>query len=222
MKNILIILTALILSAQIHAAPQRYDFVFTGDGNPATATGYIVFETSLMPNPTVNSDNFIPLPDPLVLDINVTVSGSTSGDGTYTLVDFDQIAFATDGATLDLTTELVGQVTPNGTWGTPDGSNGDFNLFGISQQQPPPLQAIDYTTLAATQGGPIIVGPPTGVFYFTLAASGGGGEPMVLSSFHPFVATAVPALSSSILLMLTLLLFSIGLYVVKKRKKTIK
>ena len=221
MKNILIILTTLILSTQIQAAPQRYDFVFTGDGNPATAIGYIVLESSLIPNPTVNSNNFIPLPDPLVLDINVTVSGSASGDGTYTLVDFDQIAFATGGATLDLTTELVGQATPNGTWGTPDGNNGDFNLFGVSQQQPPPAQqATNYSSIASTQGVPL-AGPPAGVFYFTLGAAGGGGEQMILSSFHPFVATAVPTLSSSILLMLSLLLFTIGLYVVRKRKKTI-
>ena len=213
MKNILIMLTALILSTQVQAAPQRYDFVFTGDGNPATAIGYIVFESSLIPNPTVDSDNFITLPDPLVLDINVNISGSASGDGTYSLVDFNAIAFATGGATLDLTTELVGQTTPNGTWGTPDGNNGDFNLLGISQQPPTALQSTNYQS---TQGTPI--GPPTGVFYFTLGA-GGSGERMILSSFHPFAATAVPTLSNPLLLILILLLFSLGLFTAKRKIK---
>ncbi len=217
MKYILIILSVLIFSAQIQAVPQRYDFVFTGNGNPTTAVGYIVLETDLIPNPTVNSDNFISLPDPLVLDINVTVSGSSSGDGTFTLADFGAIAFATGGATLDITTEFVGQVTPSGTWGTPDGNNGDFNLLGISQ----PLQTLqptNYQSIASVQGGPIAGAPPVGVFFFSLGAAGGGGESMTLSSFHPFAPpTPVPALSNGIiLLVLTLLILSLGIFTVKR------
>jgi len=66
--------------------------------------------------------------------LSLTVSGAGSGNGTFGLNDFTsagEFRWSTNGATLDLTTQLVGQSTPGGPWGTCfDGTCGDFNLFG--------------------------------------------------------------------------------------------
>ena len=60
------------------AEPVRFDFTFQENHGPARATGYIVFETDLIANPGVND---IGLPNAAVLDLSVTVSGATSGNG---------------------------------------------------------------------------------------------------------------------------------------------
>ena len=211
MKSLLIVI-ALFFISQLHAAPQRFDFVYLGDGNAAVATGYIIFESTLIPNPTVDSDNFVILPDPSVLALEVTITGSAGGDGTFTLSDFTDYAFATAGTTLDLTTELVGQATSGGPWGTPDGSSGDFNLFGGGQ----PMSSSDYQNvdLNANRGGG---SPPIGTFYFTLTAGGGGNESMLLSSFAPFAVLPIPAINNYSLMILILCVFALVVFFNRKK-----
>jgi hypothetical protein len=206
MKALLIIISLFFIS-QLHAAPQRFDFVYQGVGNTAEANGFIVFESTLLPNPTVGSDNFIILPDPSVLALEVTITGSAGGDGTFTLADFGQYAFATADTTLDLTTELIGQATSGGSWGTPDGSSGDFNLFGGGQ----PARSSDYQNvdLNAIRG---VGSPPIGSFYFTLTAGGGGNESMLLSSFGPFAVVPVPAINNYSVMILILIVFALVVF----------
>jgi hypothetical protein len=70
------------------------------------------------------------------------------------------LVWDTRGAALNLSTELVGQPTTAGAWGTPSGYAGDFNLFN--------------STPAA----------PEGTWYFTLTTAGGSGDSMLLTSFQ--------------------------------------
>jgi hypothetical protein len=145
------------------AAPVTFHFEFAGEGG-ARAFGTITLETTLLANP---GSNEITLPNPAVLDLQVTVAGAPSGNGQYTLGDFEGISFDTGDATLDLSRQLVGQPTPGGPWGTPSGDAGDFNLFSPDG--------------------------PNGVYFFTLFSGGPDGVPMALQSMTPNAPVDVPA-----------------------------
>jgi hypothetical protein len=148
------------------AGLMTFDLTWSGSalGNNATATGQITIDTSLLPNPS---------PGPVdisgdVTAFSITVSGSSSGNGTFGLADFaftgvsGNITWNTNGGTLDLTKELIGQSTSNMPWGTThDGTSGDFNIFNNG------------TDLAA----------PSGTDPFVLTTS--GGDAMDLTSFAP-------------------------------------
>jgi hypothetical protein len=83
--------------------------------------------------------------------------------------DFDFWRWDTNGATLDLNSQLVGQNTLGNPWGTSDdGISGDFNLFAST-----------------------VLGAPLGTNYFTLTTNNGTGDSMLLTSFSPKTA-AVP------------------------------
>lgn len=159
---------------------QTYNLAWSGAsfGNNATATGQITLDLTTLPNPggpSVDIYNDI-------ASLTVTVTGASSGNGTWTRSDLAPISnlgtytyWDTGGGALNMAQELVGQPTVNGgPWGTPDGSSGDFNLF-------------------FTNGGPI------GTFFFTLTTNGGAGDPMQLTSFAP-VAPGVPEPGSIVLM----------------------
>ncbi len=166
-----------------NAAPLTLQFTFDDPASTAQAVGSITFEDTLLQNPGVND---FTLPDPAVLALNVTVSGSASGNGTFTLADFTGVVFDTDGGTLNFGSQLVGQPTSDSSWGIPDGNSGDFNLF--SGQPTAPSR---YPTQTAAPTGSNL--PPDGVFYFTLGANGGSGEPMELVGMSVAGAAAAPA-----------------------------
>ena len=162
------------LTAAASAGPTGDTFLFSwsGDsfGNTATAEGTITFAAGFPANPgssayTVGVE---------VLNLEVTVSGASSGNGIFTTSAFDEIVFSTGGVALDLATELVGQVTDGGPWGQTGllGENGDFNLFSSG------------TDPAA----------PTGTFFFELTTNGGLGDDMALTSFRPVPAPAALSL----------------------------
>lgn len=168
----------LSLCASAMAAPVTFNFRFADPNSTAQAVGSITFEDTLLSNP---GDNFIDLPDPAVLALNVTVSGSANGDGTFGLEDFAAVVFETNGGTLDFGTELVGQPTDGDPWGTPsDGNGGDFNLFISGGTQ---IVGARYDSPIAGPSGTNL--PPNGVYYFTLGANGGNDEDMVLTAATP-------------------------------------
>lgn len=128
-------------------------------GNAAVATGTITLDDAILLNPGLNDLFGNP---GYVTSFSITVSGASSGNGSWNLADYSEIAWLTDTA-LDLSQELVGQPTSMDPWGTsqPGGTGGDFNLFD----------------------GP--AGSPQGTFFFELTTNNGSGDPMLLTSFRP-------------------------------------
>jgi len=108
------------------AAVTVFNFTYSGAlfGNTAVATGKISIDTALLPNPGTTGFD-VPL-SPIVTDLSLTVSGARSGNGTFGLADFEGWLWDTGGQTLDLTTQLVDQI-----------SDGDFNLFNFSSSHAP-------------------------------------------------------------------------------------
>jgi hypothetical protein len=69
---------------QVQAGLMTFDLTWSGAsfGNTAMATGQITFDPSLLTNPGVT--------DPIaVTAFSITVSGASSGNGTFGLGDFD-------------------------------------------------------------------------------------------------------------------------------------
>jgi len=175
---------ALLAPLSVLASPLTISFKY--QQGAATAVGTITFETSLLANPGNNS--FV-LPNPAVLNIDMTVSGASAGNGHFVTADFSGVDFSTGGATLDFARQLVGQPTPGGPWGSPTGCCGDFNFFS------PAAPA------------------PDGVFFFTLGANNGAANAMVLASA---IGPTVPALDGWLLAVLAVLLVTVGVAVQRR------
>ncbi len=159
-----------LYASTAHAQIATFDLSYSGapNGNSAVGTGTVTLDESLINNPGINfqrGSNFITA-------LTLTISGATSGNGTFTLSDFDGSASSVSGGgyrlslepgPVDFSQELVGQ------------SNfGDFNLFGNNGS-----------------------GAPRGISPKTIATAEGGGNPLALTSFRP---AAVPEPGSLALL----------------------
>ncbi len=182
------------------AAPLTLHFTFSSPTTPATAVGFVTFESSAINNP--GNSNFI-LPNPAVLDLQVVVSGATAGNGTFGLSDFTSIFLDTGGGTLDFSRQLIGQATANNPFGTTDGcalggplgnTGGDFNMFALG-------------------GAP----RPTGEWFFTLVANAGAADCMVLTSLSTSTIAAVPTLSEWGLVALAALLGGAAVFSLRRR-----
>ena len=204
---------ALMTAASIAAAePVRFDFRFEEPQGPARAVGYVVLETTEIANP--GGANY-GVPSSAVLDLSVTVSGASAGNGTFGIENFCEIVFDTGGGTLDFGAELVGQPTENNPWGTiPEGKggeSGDFNLFTT-------CNTLRYEGDAPNGGAS---GAPNGVWYYTLAANGGSANEMELVSMiagGPAPHHPVPATNLWTLAGLLALTAGFGLAVLRKRR----
>jgi len=143
-----------------NAALLTFDLNWSGEyfGNNAEAFGTITIDDSALINPGFNFSDV----NPFVTDFSITVSGASSGNGTWSFADFVSILWYSDTA-LDLTQELVGQATSNDPWGTayPGDTGGDFNMF------------------ASTAGA------PNGTYYFQITTDFGTGDDLLLTSFRP-------------------------------------
>jgi len=95
-----------------------------------------------------------------VLGLSLTVSGASSGNGTFTFSDFSSWRWDTNGTTLDYSKELVGQTLQGGhIFGTSDAYS-DFNVFGNNLGS----------------------GAPYGTSYFVLRTQGGMGDALQMTS----------------------------------------
>lgn len=159
-------------------------------GNSASANGLIDFDPSLISNPGFTD----PLP---VNSFSITVTGANSGNGTFSLADYNNFFLATSGGTLDFTKQLVGQPTSNGLWGTTSfGNGGDFNIIS------------NFSNLDT----------PTGVSEFLIATSGGSGDSLQLTSFAPLAPLATVPEPSSLLGLLALGTLGTGATLMRKLK----
>lgn len=195
------------------AAPITFQFTFDDPASTALAVGSITFESTLLPNP---GNAFFILPDPAVLALNVTVTGSANGNGNFTLSDFTAVVFDTNDGTLNFGSQLVGQSTAGSPWGTTDGNGGDFNLFSNTPKGGP---AIYGQPIAAPHG---INPAPNGVNYFTLGANGGFDEPMELvgmSALGGLTPAAALPIGRGAWLALAVLLAMVALVAFRRRSQ---
>jgi hypothetical protein len=156
-----------------------FQFTFCSSVNTgASARGYITFNGALMSNPFTGN---LSIPGPEILDLSVTVSGAAAGNGTYGMSQFSNIAWDSNGGTMNFGAELVGQPTNGLPWGSvpSESEAGDFNLFPAGGSPDAPTGAL------YAPGGPPPTNVPLGTWYFTLSANGGQADPMILRSMEP-------------------------------------
>jgi hypothetical protein len=157
----------LLVSPRWGIAQTVFDLAWSGApfGNNATATGTITLNLADINNPGQTSQNLTPF----VTDFSITVTGASSGNGTFGFSDYNGATdeggfYIITGGTLDFTHQLVGQATPGGPWGsTHDGNTGDFNIFTNGNDPAAPL----------------------GTFFFITTSGDGNGDNMYLTSFTP-------------------------------------
>ena len=204
--------------ASAQAAPIRFDFVFEDSNTGAIADGYIVFEETLMANPTAGGvgnspdggplpiDGVYNIPGPEILDLAFTVTGSEFSDGDYGLADYVTVILFTNGGTLDFNGELIGQPTDGSPWGTSLLDSGDFNLFSNDVNPENILESYDTVNGNTT---------PNGCAPFTLCTV---ADDMVLISLRgtPSVVPSVPSSSNLSILMLILSSLLVGFWYFRK------
>jgi hypothetical protein len=164
-----------------------YNITYSGASRSNTATAFGTITLEDPPNPGSSSDFS------KVISLTLTVSGASSGNGTFTKSDFIGWSWATNGGTLDLDAELVGQDTLDLPWGTDifEGGAGDFQLF-------------------AAQGS----GAPNGTWLFQQTTSEGSGDPMFLTSMSPeSLAAPEPSQVAASLLALS----GLGIYLWRRK-----
>jgi hypothetical protein len=169
MKFLSFVCGATAMAAAGAASATTFDITWSGDafGNSATATGLITVDSTL---PGLGFTSvFLPSAD--VTALSITITGASSGNGTFGYSDFNEIYFWSP-TPLDLTQELIGQPVSGGTdfFGDSDnGLGGDFNIFG--------------------NGG----AAPLGTFYFQLTTDDGFGDTMLVTSMLPVSTVPEPA-----------------------------
>lgn len=124
----------------------------------AAATGFITFDTALLP--TIGTDLVQTPLTPAVSDLQLTITGAAvGGNGTFGLSDFSSISFSTP-STLNFSQQLIGQVLANGcVYGTSigncgNGNAGDFNFFAANSTAP---NGTNYFQLTAATGENLII-----------------------------------------------------------------
>lgn len=125
-------------TAQAQQAPDpltlQFSFCQVNEGGPGEALGYITFDRNFLDaSPDLSWD----AQGGAVLDLQMVVQGTGTGDGSFGLADFDRGFFQWNGGTPNYDQELVGQPTDGAPFGTDDLDDaGDFNFFRGTQAAP--------------------------------------------------------------------------------------
>ncbi len=160
MTRAALLFAGLLLSSAGALASTTFRLYYSGAEflNGATAQGTITFDTA-PPNP---SDETLLSPGVEVTAFSLTVSGATTGNGTFDLSYFDYFSWNTKDVELDLSQNLVGQITVDGLgWASEAGAGG----FG----------------LGAKAGS----GAPQSELWYVLLTDNGNGDSLKLTSFTP-------------------------------------
>ncbi len=116
------LLAAAAACTQLDAANFNLTWSGASQGNVATATGVIGLDLTTIPAAPSQISNSIPS---WITSFTITITGASSGNGTFTLADFSGFTFDSNGIPLNYTTDLVGQL-----------SLGSFNVQGSSLNAP--------------------------------------------------------------------------------------
>lgn len=151
----------LLLGASAHADPTTINFLYSGAAysNSAQISGSVTFDGTLLDNAynTSNAGGYYSYDTagPVVQSLSLTVTGASSGNGSFGLADFSSVTWNPAG-TLDLTPgqQLVGQTQTNfgsftvdSPWGqTGDVFSGDFNFIAATSGAPNASAAFELTT----------------------------------------------------------------------------
>lgn len=162
--KLLLPLAALVFATTAHAEMINIRAEWSGSayGNGASAVATFTLDTSQITNPGFSSFSGASFLSTFQ-NFQITVTNASAGNGVYTTSDYGTIFLNTSTGTLDFNSELVGQSTPSGAWGSDafPTTVGDFNFF-------------------STGVNPLA---PSGATIFTLFT--GGSESMLLTSFAP-------------------------------------
>lgn len=201
------LMAILVAASPAAASLMTFNFTFTGAAygdNNAVATGDITFDSVLLTIPGryvydpsslyTNYGTHIP---GLVTALNLTVTGSTDGDGTFSLSNYAAVVFDTSTLlAMDLTKQLVGQATTS-----PTGKKWGYSEI-IPESDPPTSYTGDFQLFASSVIPLPFVVAPSGIAPFQLGSNGAqGNDGMQLTSF---VAVAVPEPTTYVLLALGL------------------
>ncbi len=128
-KILLSIATAFLFNSTIaQAEVKTLNFTWSGESfsNTARATGFITFDTAFVTGA---------LQDISILDLSMTVSGVSAGNGIYSESDYFSMWF-TSPSPLDFSRELIGQTLSNGDLFGRSAGNG-FVLFAANEWTTP-------------------------------------------------------------------------------------
>jgi hypothetical protein len=186
---------ALLFSSIVNSAPIQFNMEYSS-GNTVTARGFFTLDNGsdhFQIEDYFNRDTSYGGPLYIfdrnngLINLELEIFDTTYSDNIYTFDHFERIILFTAGANLDFSSELVGQQTPGGAWGTPNQVSGDF---GPSPYRDPSYQGSLY---------------PSNEWYFFLRY-GSSGEGGMLTSLQQ---VSVP--EPSILALLFTGLFGLGL-----------
>lgn len=112
--------TCLIVTSATSVSADTFFFKFENGETFASATGTITTTAT----PSLTPSNSFNISYGTLTSLDVTVAGASSGNGQFSLSDFQSISFRSNGP-IDFSANLVGQA-----------NFGDFNLFGVDAPAP--------------------------------------------------------------------------------------
>lgn len=139
-------------------ADTTFQLTWTGQGgSSASASGYVTLnDTSMLT--TARTTSYNAYTNNNIVAYSITVTGATSGNGTFTLANVGSAPIWTKFA-LNLSQNLIGQTDGVYTFG--QSNSGDFNIFA---------------------GGSCSANAPGGLIYFTLKTDCFNGDTLLLTS----------------------------------------